>query len=78
MSEYGKNKRSGGDIIEDKVKNDLIDTVGRLNSEKYIRSLYYDKEHHEKQIIESRISLARREDKEEVIKQGNVEMAKKC
>lgn len=78
LSKYARNKRSVGEIMDDKVKNDLMDTVERLTSEEYIQSLYYDKEHHEKQVLEGVKVMARREGIKEGENKRNIDIAKIC
>ncbi len=75
-------KKVAGEIImNEEVREEFVSEVEKLNMNPRLMGLYYDREHHEKQVLKGVIEIAKEESLQLGIKQGqnqtNFKIAKK-
>ncbi len=64
-------KKVAGEIImNEEVREEFVSEVEKLNMNPRLMGLYYDREHHEKQVLKGVIEIAKEEAKEEGLQLG--------
>ena len=63
-------KVAGEVIMNEEVREEFVSEVEKLNMNPRLMGLYYDREHHEKQVLKGVIEIAKEEAKEEGLQLG--------
>lgn len=69
-------KVAGEVIMNDEVREEFITEIEELNNDPRLMGLYYDRKHHEEQVLLGAVELAKEEALEEGLKQGIIQGTK--